>query len=105
MLIGIGAAQNTADLVEFQRTGSGMPMYPHGHPDPATMISMGLYDPTQHWPQDQLAYLSGGPRPSTFRRDLQGASNQIPQWAWLAAGGVLVALGLLSLRKPSKRKK
>jgi disulfide bond formation protein DsbB len=105
MLIGIGAAQSTAELVEFQRTGRGMPMHPHGHPDPSTTISMGLYDPAQHWPQDQLAYISGGPRPSTFKRDLQGVSNQIPQWAWLVAGGAFIVLGIMSFRKSSKRKK
>lgn len=99
MLIGIGAAQATADLVSYQRTGSGLPMYPHGHPDPSTMINMGLYDPNNFWSEPQKQYLDGGQKPSTVLRDLQGVSNQVPQWAWLTAGGLLVLLGLRALLK------
>jgi hypothetical protein len=100
MLIGIGAAQTVADLVSYQRTGSGLPMFPHGHPDPATMINMGAYSPDSFWTEGQKRYLEGGQRPSTLLRDLQGVSNQIPRWAWLAAGGAFVLLGILALRRP-----
>lgn len=99
MLIGIGAVQTTADLVSYQRTGSGLPMYPHGRPDPATLINMGFYDPQNLWSPAQKQYLSGGKKPSTILRDLQGVSNQVPQWTWLAAGGVLVVLGLMAMKR------
>jgi hypothetical protein len=99
MLIGISAVQATADLVSYQRTGSGLPMYPHGRPDPATLINMGFYDPATMWSDSQKRYLEGGPKPSSLLRDLQGVSNQIPQWVWLAAGGTLLVLGLMAMRK------
>lgn len=101
MLIGIGAVRTTAELVDFQRiaSGKGMTIHPHGHPDPTTMITLGVYNPEEHWTNAQRDYISGGSRPSTLGRDLQGVSNQIPQWAWLLAGGTLLALGYLSFRK------
>lgn len=99
MLVGIGAAQNTADLVEYQRTGNGMPMHPHGHPDPATLINLGVYDPADHWTPAQLRYLQSGKKTSTLVRDLQGVSNQIPQWAWLTAGGFFILLGILAFQR------
>jgi len=104
VLIGIGAVpQTTAEYVEFQRTmKTGLPMFPSGHPDPATLINAGVYDPAASWSAAQASYLQGGKKPSTFLRDLRGASNQVPSWGWLAVGGVFLLLGYLSYRAEAK---
>ncbi len=41
-------------------------------------------------------------RPGTFMRDVAGAMNQIPRWAWLVLGVGLVGAGVYSWRKRSK---
>lgn len=41
-------------------------------------------------------------RPGTFMRDVAGAMNQLPRWAWLALGLSLVGVGVYSWRKRSK---
>ena len=105
MLKGLGAAQITAEIVGFQRKGAGLPMHPHGHPDPTTLINMGLYDPNEHWSKAQLNYIQGGSRPNSFTRDLQGVSNQIPQWAWLAAGVVFAGVGIYFYNKEANKKR
>lgn len=105
MLQGLGTAQITAEIVGFQRKGEGLPMHPHGHPDPTTLINMGLYDPSGEWKNSQLSYIQGGSRPNTFGRDLQGVSNQLPQWAWIAAGVLFTGLGIYAYNKSSKKKK
>lgn len=87
----LGAA-NTAELVTYQQKGSALPMFPHGHPDPATLVSQGLYDPAVHWTE----------KPSALRRDLQGVSNSIPQWAWLSFGGLFLVLGIVAYRRQRK---
>ena len=105
MLIGIGAVPQTAtQLVDFQRTQSTLPMFPHGHPDPATLINAGAYNPHDEWSRDELAYIEGGAAPSSFGRDLQGVSNQIPQWVWLTAGGLFAILTIWAYRVESKEK-
>ena len=104
MLQGLGAAQITADIVGYQRQGSGLPMHPHGHPDPTTLINIGLYDPDEEWPNAQYNYIHHNKEPSTLVRDLQGVSNQIPQWAWVAAGALLVGLGIYTYVRESKKR-
>ncbi len=105
MLIGIGAVPSTTtEYVTFQQTPKGLPMFPHGHPDPATLINAGVYDQKSNWSAAQLAYIEGGSKPSTFGRDLQGVSNQVPRWIWISAGGVFVALGIMAYRQTVKRK-
>lgn len=109
MLVGIGGVQSAAEkaaLVAFQQSGTGpLPMAPHGHPDPNTLINMGKYDPMEHWPNSQVQYLTTGQEPGTFLRDLSGVSNQVPRWAWFAVGGVFLVLSGLSYRKHRKQKK
>jgi len=108
MLIGLGAVQSAADkaqLIEFQSRGGGLPMLPHGHPDPATLINMGRYTPLEHWPESQVAYLSGGEHPSTFGRDVSGVFNQVPRWGWFALGGTFLVLSGLAYRRHKKTKK
>jgi hypothetical protein len=108
MLIGIGAVQSAADkaaLVAFQNRGGGLPMYPHGHPDPATLINMGKYKPLDHWPESQVAYLAGGEKPGTFLRDVSGVFNQVPRWAWFTLGGLSLVLSGLAYRRHRKDKK
>jgi hypothetical protein len=99
----IGAA-STVDLVSYQSKSpaSAMPMYPHGHPDPATLVSQGLYDPLAQWSSKQSDYLRGGSAPSTIRRDLQGISNSVPQWAWLSLGGLFLVMGIVAYRRQRK---
>lgn len=105
MLKGLGTAQITAEIVGYQRKGGGLPMHPHGHPDPTTLINMGLYDPNEHWANSQSNYIHGGQRPNTIMRDLQGVSNQIPQWAWLVAGTLFVGAGIYYYNAEAKKKK
>lgn len=77
----------------------GFPMSPHGHPDPATLINLGYYDPIAESSPKQRAYLQGGEKPGTFGRDLAGAANQVPWWAWIAVGVGLMGLGYASWRR------
>lgn len=99
MLFGLGAVQSTAEIVGFQRTQQvapgGWPMRPHGHPDPSTLIMMGAYDPNTMWPDHA---------PSPLFRDVQAVSNQVPQWAWLVAGGALVIIAAVLYNKEKKSK-
>lgn len=99
----IGAVSlNTADLVVYQQKKKGAAIHPHGHPDPATLVDMGTYRPEEYWPEEQLEYVRGGSKPSTFFRDLQGVSNQVPQWIWLTVGGATLAYAFFTWRS-SKR--
>jgi hypothetical protein len=68
-------------------------MFPNGHPDPPTLINLGYYDPVEELPAAQRRYVEGGDRPSTFFRDLGTASNQVPQWGWIALGAGLLLFG------------
>jgi len=83
-------------LVAYQAGGRGpWPMSPHGHPDAPTLMNLGYYDPLAEMPAAHRAYvLESGPKPGTFARDLAGAANQVPQWAWLVAGFGLLGLGI-----------
>lgn len=109
MLVGVGAVQTVGEkaaLVTFQQSGRGsLPMSPHGHPDANTLINQGVYDPVAHWPSSQTEFLATGEKPGTFLRDLSGASNQVPRWAWFTAGGVCALLGFLAYRRHRKSKK
>ena len=110
MLIGLGAVQTAAEkaaLVVYQQRQGKLPMTPHGHPDPNTLINMGKYDPIDHWPSSQVQYLTNGEKPGTFLRDLSGVNNQVPQWAWLVLGGTCLLLSGFAFnrhRKESKNK-
>lgn len=109
MLVGLGADQTAAQkaaLVSFQQSSQGsLPMSPHGHPDANTLINQGVYNPMDHWPTSQVEFLTTGEKPGTFFRDLSGASNQVPRWAWFVTGGVFVLLGGLAYRRHRKEKK
>ncbi len=99
MLFGLGAVQSTAEIVGFQRSQEvlpgGWPMRPHGHPDPSTLITMGAYDPSSMWPNY---------KPASIVRDAQTISNQVPQWIWLAAGGVLLVAAVVAYNKEKKKR-
>jgi len=91
-------------LAPYQQGADGpLSMFPSGQPDPATLINLGYYDPVEDMPRAQREYLEGGARPTTFWRDLATASNQVPQWVWIALGAACVGLGYYTLRKPEKR--
>lgn len=106
MFRGVGETASVAELVEYQRSGGGqLPMYPHGHPDPVTLINQGAYSPDEMWTNDQFNYIHHGMKPSSFVRDLQGVSNQIPQWAWLVTGTLLLGLGVYTYVQASKKRK
>jgi hypothetical protein len=93
-------------LAPFQDSGQGpLPMFPSGQPDPATLINLGYYDPLDDMPRAQLDYLEGAERPGTFWRDLGVASNQVPQWVWIALGVVFLGLGYYTHRKRQKPKR
>jgi hypothetical protein len=91
-------------LTAYQSSGAGpWPMYPHGHPDPATLYNLGYYDPIEELTAEQRAYVEGRrDKPSTFFRDLGGASAQVPRWAWIAVGVGLIAVGIYTYRAAKK---
>lgn len=113
MLIGLGGVQSAAEratLVAYQQKSGKLPMSPHGHPDPNTLINMGKYDPMDHWPSSQVKYLTNGDKASTFMRDLAGVNNQVPQWAWFVLGGTCLLLSGFAYRRhrkenPKKKKR
>lgn len=78
-------APTEAALRTFQLS-RGLPAT--GQPDPATLAALGIYDPAGHVSGRQKKHLEGGPYPGRFGRDLVGAMNQIPMWAWLLIGVV-----------------
>lgn len=96
---GVWDAATSGAVAVYQQGPGALPMFPSGAPDPATLINLGYYDPLEHLPRAQLAFLEGGERPGTFWRDLATASNQIPRWAWLVLGALLLGLGYYSYRK------
>jgi hypothetical protein len=99
-------AQTMASMTVFQDSGQGaLAMYPTGQPDPATLINLGYYDPIEDMPRKQRDYLEGGERPSTFLRDLGTASNQVPQWIWIALGVFFTGLAYYTYRKRQKKGK
>lgn len=103
-LMGLSADQ-VAQLVSFQSSGQGPhPMIAHGHPDANTLINMGDYDPLEHWPKSQRAFVQNGDKPGTFFRDLGTVNNQVPQWAWLVMAGTFSLLAYLSYRAHWKEK-
>lgn len=104
MLIGIGATDKTS-LVAYQNSNKPLPMLPHGHPDPNTLINQGAYDPAEMWPESVSSYLAGGDKPGTFFRDLSGVNNQIPRWAWFVSGGVCLVLSAIAYNRYRKEKK
>lgn len=104
-LMGLTAKQ-VASLVSFQQSGQGdLPMHPHGHPDPNTLINMGEYEPLSHWPSAQQKFVTNGDKPGTFFRDLGTVNNQVPQWAWLVLSGTFGVVAYLSYRNHKKSKK
>lgn len=108
MLIGLGAVQSAADratLVSYQQRSGKLPMSPHGHPDPNTLINQGVYDPMDHWPDSQVRYIEDGDKTGTFMRDLAGVNNQVPQWAWLVLSGTCLILAGLAYRRHKKEGK
>jgi hypothetical protein len=90
-------------MTAYQASKVGpLPMLPHGHPDPPTLINLGYYDPVDELPADQRRYVEGGDKPGTFFRDLGTASNQVPQWAWIVMGIGLIAFGYYTYRQATK---
>jgi len=90
-------------LTAYQQSkGAALPMQPSGHPDPATLINLGYYDPLDSLPHAQIAYLEGGAKPGHFGRDLATVISQVPRWAWFTLGGALVAMAYVSYRGGKK---
>lgn len=85
-------------LAAYQGSGAGpFPMTPHGHPDPATLINLGYYDPLEEMNPRHASYVAGdGERPGTFGRDLATTMSQVPRWGWLVVGAGLLGVGYLS---------
>jgi hypothetical protein len=99
-------ADQVARLVNFQQAQGGpLPMIPHGHPDPNTLINMGQYDPLESWPSSQRDFIQNGEKPGTFFRDMRTVNNQVPQWAWLVLAGTFSLLAYLSYRNHRKQQK
>ena len=97
------SADQTAKLVGFQKANAGpLPMHAHGHPDANTLINMGQYDPTEHWPSAQQDFLAGGERPGTFFRDLGTVNTQVPQWAWFTLAGAFTLFAVMAYRTHQK---
>lgn len=89
-------------LAAFQAGNKGL--MPTGHPDVPTLALLGYYDPVEQVPNRWGEYLEGaGKKPGTFARDLASASNQAPQWAWLAVGAVFLGVGFWTWRKSQKK--
>jgi hypothetical protein len=88
-------------LAAFQ--ASHKTLMPTGHPDVPTLALLGYYDPVAQLRPEWAGYVKGERgKPSTFGRDLGAASNQVPQWAWLATGALLLGVGLWTWKKSSK---
>jgi len=97
------AATTGAAAAYQQKPGGAHRMYPHGKVDPPTLVNLGYYDPVDILPRRLQAYAAGrGDRPSMFFRDLRGASNQVPRWAW---GIATVAFGWVAYRAWRKRQR
>ncbi len=89
-------------LAAFQ--ASQKKLMPSGHPDVPTLALLGYYDPVAQLRPAWAGYVKGERgKPSTFGRDLGSASNQAPQWAWLAAGVLLLGVGYWTWRKSNKK--
>lgn len=100
------AATRGALAAYQQSKGAGpLQVFPSGHPDPATLINLGYYDPLDHMSHNQVEYLQGGEYPSSFGRDVAGAFNQVPRWAWLGLGAGFLVMAYVSYRKAYKKKK
>lgn len=100
----LGAFKNHNEIAKFQREDNDIQTHPHGHPDPSTLIGMKLYNPDQSWPRKQQKYILTGKKPGQLARDLQGASNQVPQWVWVAAGVFFLGYGIYSFKSKKSRK-
>jgi hypothetical protein len=92
-------------LAPYQASGRGpLKMFAVGHPDPATLINLGYYDPIEELPKDQRDFLDGAAKPTTFWRDLATASNQVPMWAWIVLGVGLLGLGYVNWKNKDGKK-
>jgi hypothetical protein len=89
----------------YQSGGRGVyPMQATGHPDPATLANLGYYDPLALMDPAQADWVTGkDSKPGTYLRDLAGATNQVPQWAWLATGALLLGLGWWGWHQSKKK--
>lgn len=88
-------------LAAFQASQKNLA--PSGHPDVPTLAMLGYYEPVSQLSPRWAGYVNGGPRPGTFGRDLGSASNQAPQWAWLAVGVLFAGVGYWTWRKSQKK--
>lgn len=88
-------------LAAFQ--ASQKTLMPTGHPDVPTLATLGYYDPVAELSPKWASYVDGGKRPGTLGRDLASASNQAPQWAWLAVGALFLGVGYWTWRASQKK--
>lgn len=99
-----GATRGAIVAFQQRKGGGPLPMMPSGHPDPATLINLGYYDPLDHMSHAQVQYLEGGEYPSHLGRDFAGALNQVPRWAWLTLGGGMLIMAYVAYRRAYKQK-
>lgn len=93
-------------VLAFQQTGKGQfPMTPTGHPDPATLVNLGYYAPTDALTTPWADYLAGGDKPGHFWRDLRTSIDQVPRWAWGTVAVAFGAFGYMAYRTDRKREK
>lgn len=75
-----------------------------GQADPATLAEAGVYDPVAGVGKKFTKYLSGGPEPGGFGRDISSAMNQVPGWLWITLGVGMSGLAYLAYRVANPKK-
>lgn len=92
-------------LIAFQQTAKGQAyaMDPNGHPDPATLVNLGYYAPADVFTQEWTDYLSGGPKPGHFGRDLRASIDQVPRWAWVTLAVAFGGFAYMAYKTDKKR--
>jgi len=94
-------------LIAYQQTARNATyaMDANGHPDPATLVNLGYYSPADLFTQGWSDYLTGGPKPGNFGRDLRTAIDQVPQWAWATVAAGFSIFAYMAWRTDKKRAK